>query len=44
MSVLSIRGLGKRFGTTWALRDLDLDVAQGTRTAGVGPSGSRKTT
>ncbi len=44
MSVLSIRGLGKRFGTTWALSELDLDVAQGSRTAIVGPSGSGKTT
>ena len=44
MSVLSIRGLGKRFGATQALADLDLDVAQGSRTAVVGPSGSGKTT
>ena len=44
MIVLSTRGLGKRFGTTPALRDLDLDVAQGSRTAVVGPSGSGKTT
>jgi iron(III) transport system ATP-binding protein len=44
MSVLSIRGLGKRFGATTALADLDLDVAEGSRTAVVGPSGSGKTT
>ena len=44
MSVLSIRGLGKRFGATQALADLDLDVAEGFRTAVVGPSGSGKTT
>jgi iron(III) transport system ATP-binding protein len=44
MSVLTIRGLGKSFGTTTALADLDLDVAQGSRTAVVGPSGSGKTT
>jgi iron(III) transport system ATP-binding protein len=44
MSVLTIRGLGKRFGATAALADLDLDVAEGSRTAVVGPSGSGKTT
>ena len=44
MSVLSIRELGKRFDKTWALSDLNLDVAQGSRTAVVGPSGSGKTT
>jgi iron(III) transport system ATP-binding protein len=44
MSVLSIRGLGKRFGATIALADLDLDVDAGSRTAVVGPSGSGKTT
>jgi iron(III) transport system ATP-binding protein len=44
MSVLSIRGLGKRYGAVQALEALDLDVAQGSRTAVVGPSGSGKTT
>jgi iron(III) transport system ATP-binding protein len=44
MTVLTVRGLGKRFGATVALADLDLDVAQGSRTAVVGPSGSGKTT
>jgi iron(III) transport system ATP-binding protein len=44
MSVLSIRGLGKRFGSTDALVDFDLDVAKASRTAIVGPSGSGKTT
>jgi len=44
MSVLTIRGLGKRYGATDALIDLDLDVAAGSRTAVVGPSGSGKTT
>jgi iron(III) transport system ATP-binding protein len=44
MSVLSIRGLGKRFGATQALADFNLDVLKGSRTAVVGPSGSGKTT
>ena len=44
MSVLSIRGLGKRFGAVVALAGVDLDVAAGSRTAVVGPSGSGKTT
>jgi iron(III) transport system ATP-binding protein len=44
MSVLSIRSLAKRYGTTAALVDFDLDIARGSRTAVVGPSGSGKTT
>jgi iron(III) transport system ATP-binding protein len=44
MSVLSLRNLGKSYGSTTALAGLDLDVAQGSRTAVVGPSGSGKTT
>jgi iron(III) transport system ATP-binding protein len=44
MTLLAIRGLGKRYGSVDALRDLDLDVAPGSRTAIVGPSGSGKTT
>lgn len=44
MNVLTIRALGKRFGETAALADLDMDVALGSRTAVVGPSGSGKTT
>jgi iron(III) transport system ATP-binding protein len=44
MSVLGIRGLGKRYGAVPALVDLDLDVAGGSRTVVVGPSGSGKTT
>ncbi len=44
MSLLEIRGLTKRYGSVVALRDLDLAIAAGTRTAVVGPSGSGKTT
>jgi iron(III) transport system ATP-binding protein len=44
MSMLSIKKLGKSFGTATALAELDLEVEQGSRTAVVGPSGSGKTT
>ncbi|MFO1184396.1 MAG: ABC transporter ATP-binding protein [Bauldia sp.] len=44
MSLLALRGVGKRFGPILALENVDLDVAAGTRTAIVGPSGSGKTT
>jgi iron(III) transport system ATP-binding protein len=44
MSVLQVRGLGKRFGATQALADVSFEVAPGSRTAIVGPSGSGKTT
>jgi ABC-2 type transport system ATP-binding protein len=38
------RGLGKRFGDNWALRDLDLDVAPGTVLGLLGHNGAGKTT
>ena len=38
------RGLGKRFGDMWALRDLDLDVAPGTVLGLLGHNGAGKTT
>src|SRR5262249_27812991 len=38
------RGLGKRFGDLWALRDLDLDVRPGTVLGLLGHNGAGKTT
>jgi heme exporter protein A len=38
------RGLEKRFGPAFALRDLDLDVAAGSSLAVLGPNGAGKTT
>ena len=42
--VITARGLGTRFGDTWILRDLDLEVRKGDVLALVGGSGSGKTT
>ena len=41
---VTARGLGKRFGELWALRDLDLDVAPGTILGLLGHNGAGKTT
>src|SRR5881409_2064098 len=38
------RGLGKRFGDLWALRDLDLDVPFGSILGLLGHNGAGKTT
>ena len=37
-------GLGKRYGSTWALRDCNLEIPTGSVTALVGPNGAGKTT
>jgi iron(III) transport system ATP-binding protein len=44
MTSLSVRGLEKRFGSTFVLKALDLEIAQATITAVLGPSGCGKTT
>jgi phosphonate transport system ATP-binding protein len=42
--LFSLRQAGVRFGSGWALQDIDLDVRPGERVALVGPSGAGKTT
>ncbi len=37
-------GLGKRYGSLWALRDCSVSVPRGRVTALVGPNGAGKTT
>ena len=44
VTALSAHALGKRFGSTWALRDCTLDIPVGSVTALVGPNGAGKTT
>ena len=44
MTILSVQGLRKRFGTVEVLRGIDLDVQQGERIAILGASGSGKST
>ena len=41
---ISIRGVSRRFGETWALQAVDLEIAAGEVIALVGPSGCGKTT
>jgi ABC-2 type transport system ATP-binding protein len=44
MNVIEATGLGKRYGTTWALRECTLAVPAGHVAALVGPNGAGKTT
>jgi ABC-2 type transport system ATP-binding protein len=37
-------GLGKRFGRSWALQDLEIEIPPGRMVALVGPNGAGKTT
>lgn len=42
-AVIETRGLGKRFGSFWALDDLDLELAPGEVLGYLGPNGAGKT-
>jgi ABC-2 type transport system ATP-binding protein len=42
--IIEARGLARRFGAVWALRDIDLSVRSGEFFGLVGPDGSGKTT
>ena len=44
MNVVEASGLGKRYGSAWALRDCSLAIPAGHVTALVGPNGAGKTT
>jgi ABC-2 type transport system ATP-binding protein len=44
MNVIETSGLGKRYGSTWALRECSLAIPAGHVTALVGPNGAGKTT
>jgi ABC-2 type transport system ATP-binding protein len=44
MNVLEATGLGKRYWTTWALRDCALAIPAGRVAALAGPNGAGKTT
>jgi ABC-2 type transport system ATP-binding protein len=44
MNVIESRGLGKRYGRTWALEDCTLEVPAGHLAALVGPNGAGKST
>ena len=44
MNVLETRGLAKRYGGTWALRECTVTIPEGHLVALVGPNGAGKTT
>ena len=44
MNIIEASGLGKRYGSTWALRDCALAIPAGHVAALVGPNGAGKTT
>jgi ABC-2 type transport system ATP-binding protein len=44
MNIIETSGLGKRYGSTWALRDCSLAIPAGHVAALVGPNGAGKTT
>jgi len=44
MNVIEATGLGKRYGSTWALRECSLAIPDGHVAALVGPNGAGKTT
>jgi ABC-2 type transport system ATP-binding protein len=44
MNVIEANALGKRYGSTWALRDCTLAIPEGHVAALVGPNGAGKTT
>ena len=44
LPILETRGLGHRFGRNWALRDVDLEIPEGSLYALLGPNGAGKTT
>jgi ABC-2 type transport system ATP-binding protein len=44
MSAIAANSLGKRYGSTWALRACTLEIPAGSVTALVGPNGAGKTT
>jgi len=43
-AIVSVRGLTKRYGDLYAVRDLDLDVPRGATYGLIGPNGAGKTT